>query len=821
MSARPLPHVLAAVQNQVWAIEPGFGRRMLAVLERKLDGRELSAEAKAAFAQDQAPRVSSQTGSVMVIPIYGVLLPRADRMQESCGVSSVTRLMRDFDTASANADISVIVLEFDSGGGSVALIPEFAAKIRATTKIKDVIAVINPDCHSAAYWLAAQCTEVVITESGETGAVGCFMLHLSTAAADQQEGYEWTLIKAGDYKAEGLEQFKLEEDAKNYLQTRVDEYYNKFVAGIAKGREVSVKDVRDNFGQGRSMSADAAVAAGLADRIGTFDDVLAKLTGKARRPVMKAEGAARVLAAGVMPEVLASASVGLAEVVDVEAHQVAEATLEESVAAKAPYVIPTIEPTARGGAVDSAVPSPAPAPKAKEKTMEDDLETGAAPGGAGAAVAAAPGKDAGALALTAERLRTKGLNALGKEHTVDKDVVAGWIDNGVTVQAARDEILKKYAAGSTAHAPRATAGEPNEGKRPFSSIGEQLQAIQRAGIAMKSGGVVDPRLHRVNREVQAALGGIESTPSDAGFALQADLSLALIDPLFEKGEVLSRVRRVPFAPGRNKIEILAADEVSRVNGQRLGGVQMFWRAEGDPALAKRPKTRLITMDAKKIIGLAYASNESEEDVGLMTAIYEPAFREELEFMVEDSIFRAKGAGQPLGFLSSDAPVSQAIEAGQTIANTPQSIALNLANMLSRIPPRMQKRAVWFYNPSLLPKLVTATLGAGGAAAPVFLPANGIAGSPSNTIYGLPAFSSEYCEAEGTPGDLVLVVLDQYLWADKGGAKTSQSVHVQFVTDEVAFKLTYRCDGQPIWRVPVAPYKGANPFSPFVTLAVRV
>jgi HK97 family phage major capsid protein len=320
--------------------------------------------------------------------------------------------------------------------------------------------------------------------------------------------------------------------------------------------------------------------------------------------------------------------------------------------------------------------------------------------------------------------------------------------------------------------------------------------------------------------MQAALGGVESTPSDAGFVLQADLSLALIDPLYEKGEIASRLRRVPFATGRNKIEILAADEVSRINGQRLGGVQMFWRGEGDPGLPKRPKTRLITMDAKKIIGLAYASNESDQDVNLLSAVYEPAFRDELEFMIEDAVFRAKGAGQPLGFMASDATVSQAIEATQTIANTPTFIALNCANMLSRIPPRMQKRAVWFYTPSLLPKLVTATVG-GTAAAPVFLPANGLAGSPQQTILGLPAFPSEYCEAEGTPGDLVLVVLDQYLWADKGGPMTSQSLHVQFITDETAFKLTYRCDGQPIWRTSVTPYKGTAPFSPFVTLAVRI
>lgn len=814
------PHVMEAVTNTPWAIEPQWGRRMLAVLEQRLAGQKPSAEILAALGEMGSDRRSTVVNAVMVLPVYGILAQRMDAMMEMCGGTSVTRLMKDFDAAIANPDITAIVLEFDSPGGSVALIPEFAAKILAASGIKPIIAHVNTLCASAAYWLAAMCDEIVITPSGEAGSIGCFMLHLDQSAADAEEGLKFTLIKAGKYKGEGMPQFPLDPDTEAYLQSRVDEFYGKFTQAIAKGREVSVKDVRDGYGQGRTMGADQAVKEGLADRIASLDDVLAKLLTKGRKTTPSARAHADPTTVRAVAGEPTAVAVDVVDVEDMIGHE--ETLLARGRAltaeASAPRVMTLIEPSARGGAADSADSPPAPAPKAKEQKMDDEELTPAA-GGGGAAVAD-PAKDPAKVALAAERTRTRGLNALGKEHKVDPAKVSAWIDEGVTVQGAKDELLQAHATATAKHVVRATADEPNEGKRPFSGLGDQLVAIQRAAIAMKEGRAVDPRLHHVNRAMQAALGGIESTPSDAGFVLQADIALALIDPLYEKGEIASRIRRVPFATGRNKIEILAADETSRVNGQRLGGVQMFWRGEGDSGIPKRPKMRLITMDAKKILGFAYASNESEDDVALLSAIYDPAFREELEFMIEDSVFRAKGAGQPLGFLSSDAVASQAIEATQTIANTSTFIALNCANMLARIPPRMQRRAVWFYTPSLLPKLVTATIG-GTAAAPVFMPANGLAGSPANTILGLPAFASEYCEAEGTPGDLVLVVLDQYLWADKGGPKTSQSIHVQFLTDETAYKLTYRCDGQPIWRVPVTPYKGAATLSPFVTLAVRV
>ena len=57
-------------------------------------------------------------------------------------------------------------------------------------------------------------------------------------------------------------------------------------------------------------------------------------------------------------------------------------------------------------------------------------------------------------------------------------------------------------------------------------------------------------------------------------------------------------------------------------------------------------------------------------------------------------------------------------------------------------------------------------------------------------------------------------------ADKGGAQTAQSLHVRFLYDETALRVTYRVDGQPLWKQTVTPYKGANARSPFVMLNTR-
>jgi HK97 family phage major capsid protein len=94
-------------------------------------------------------------------------------------------------------------------------------------------------------------------------------------------------------------------------------------------------------------------------------------------------------------------------------------------------------------------------------------------------------------------------------------------------------------------------------------------------------------------------------------------------------------------------------------------------------------------------------------------------------------------------------------------------------------------------------------------------------APPATIWGRPAFASDFCEAVGTPGDLVLIAPSQYhLGVRDENATVASSVHVRFVYDEMTLRITHRIDGAPLWVSAVTPYKGAGTRSPYLTLAVR-
>ena len=209
------------------------------------------------------------------------------------GGTSTEQLGREIDSMAANPQVASIVLDVSSPGGSVAGVQEVGAKVREAAKQKPVIAVANAMAASAAYWIASQASEIVVTPSGQVGSIGVLMMHQDISRAADAEGITTTFIHAGKFKVEGNEFEPLESEARATLQAMVDSYYSDFVTAVAKGRGVGVADVREGFGQGRMVRAKQAVEARMADRVATLEDVISEQMNSRKRKRQR-DHAARV-----------------------------------------------------------------------------------------------------------------------------------------------------------------------------------------------------------------------------------------------------------------------------------------------------------------------------------------------------------------------------------------------------------------------------------------------------------------------------------------------------------------------------------------------
>lgn len=276
------PHLVQAVATTPWAIR----EEMLAVITdvlafRSAGGRLTNAEVRARIgAGPEAARAGVvRAGAVAVIPLRGVIVPRADMYTDVSGMTSLDRFRTRLREAMADDTVKAVVYTIASPGGVVDNVPETAAEIMGMRGRKPLVAVADSQAASAAYWLGVAADELIVTPSGEVGSIGVYQAHTEYSRAMEAAGVRTSIIKAGKFKAEGNPYQPLTDEAKAAMQKRVDAYYGMFTRDVARGRGVTVDVVRGGFGEGRVVGAAEAVKLGMADRVATFDDTIRRLQG--------------------------------------------------------------------------------------------------------------------------------------------------------------------------------------------------------------------------------------------------------------------------------------------------------------------------------------------------------------------------------------------------------------------------------------------------------------------------------------------------------------------------------------------------------------
>ena len=153
------------------------------------------------------------------------------------------------------------------------------------------------------------------------------------------------------------------------------------------------------------------------------------------------------------------------------------------------------------------------------------------------------------------------------------------------------------------------------------------------------------------------------------------------------------------------------------------------------------------------------------------------------------------------------------QAAGTISTT------NVTTMFSRCWGPSRKSAVWLVNQEAQEQLYTLALVVGAAGAPLPLYKFSDTDGEYDRLMGRPVIPVEQCAAAGNFGDLILADVGRYAFASKP-MQTTVSMHVRFLTDESAFKCTWRVDGSPLDIAPITPVNGTATLSPFVAIQAR-
>jgi HK97 family phage major capsid protein len=177
---------------------------------------------------------------------------------------------------------------------------------------------------------------------------------------------------------------------------------------------------------------------------------------------------------------------------------------------------------------------------------------------------------------------------------------------------------------------------------------------------------------------------------------------------------------------------------------------------------------------------------------------------------EYAFLQGNGVGKPQGMLTCNALIAV------TRATAGKISYADVANCLSRLLPSSLQRAIWTCHPYALLDLVQLRDAAGRV---VWVDAmGGATKSVPGYLFGRPVYISEKVPSYGTKGDLALLDPALYVIGDRMALEVAASEHVNFLKNQMTWRIVERVDGQPWIEKAITLADAASTVSPFVTVA---
>lgn len=284
------PQSFANVYSRVWALDPASGLLLQSAAALIAQGgaegsrgvieRIPGVQAAIAGGVARGDNLYQRIGSVAAVNISGIL----DKSDADTGVvidgtsyvwgTSYESILRAVKTAIADDQVGSILLRINSPGGAAIPTEPAADELYQLRQAgKPIVAMADDMAASAALFIATQASEFYLTPSGYVGSIGTILLAPDFSGALEREGIKVNVIKSTPSKDTGNPYRPMNDADRKMLQDEVDTLAGKFIAAVARGRDMSEQTVRDLAVQ-RVYLGQRAVDVGLADGVRTNVETL-------------------------------------------------------------------------------------------------------------------------------------------------------------------------------------------------------------------------------------------------------------------------------------------------------------------------------------------------------------------------------------------------------------------------------------------------------------------------------------------------------------------------------------------------------------------
>ncbi len=255
------------VLSQPWAILEADLQTIAKIAAREND----QAEFEAILEKSGKPMLYTRDVTIRdrsaIVPIQGPIFRRANMFTRFSGATALETIATDIRTAVDNTAVDQIVLQFSSPGGQAESIAELADRIREMSKQKTIIAYADGYMTSAAYWLGAAANEVIVSKTAILGSIG-------TVLTLMRNSKDPNIIEIVSSQSPRKRLDPTSDEGRKAYQELADKMTDVFIDSVAYLRRVDRDTVLGKFGQGGLFVGAEAVTAGLADRVGSIEEIL-------------------------------------------------------------------------------------------------------------------------------------------------------------------------------------------------------------------------------------------------------------------------------------------------------------------------------------------------------------------------------------------------------------------------------------------------------------------------------------------------------------------------------------------------------------------
>jgi len=226
---------------------------------------------------------ASSTAKIVQIDLDGVISSMGQEGFLSTALPSVDAIKRSLEQAVTDVEVKAVVLRINSPGGEVTASDTIYNAVKKAAAKKPIVVYMDSVAASGGYYVACGATKVIASETTLTASIGVIMESFSYHDLFGKVGLGTQTFTSGAFKDTLSGARPMREDEKVYIQTLVNEMYDRFLGIVSEARKVPKDVLKSTVADGRVVTGRQALEAKLVDQIGYIEDAykLARELGKA------------------------------------------------------------------------------------------------------------------------------------------------------------------------------------------------------------------------------------------------------------------------------------------------------------------------------------------------------------------------------------------------------------------------------------------------------------------------------------------------------------------------------------------------------------